>query len=117
MATEQPKTCTVRRHVMVDAHVTVTPNIGYLLAWARTPEERMRMLKDWVKEFSAFLRDHRSQDANILDVEAEYKDLCSACGEEYEADAESFEDGKPHCTWCGALVVEPESVAQQKGGE
>ena len=115
MASDSPKTCTVRRNVMVDAHVTITPD-SYVGRWARTPEERMKALQAWVKEFSEFLRDHRSQDANILDVEPDYKDFCSACGKEYEeARYADTEDGEPTpecpamlkgCAWCGALVVE-----------
>jgi len=101
---DSPKTCTVKRHVMVDAHITVTPP-PYVGRYARTPEEMMSALQAWAEEFGAFLRDHRSQDANIFDVEADYKDLCSACKREFLAYVWT-EDGKDHCSDCGALVEE-----------
>jgi len=80
----QPKTCTVTR-VLVDATVEITPPSYAYRYWRTTPEERQADLERWVKEFQAFLRDHRSQDANILSVVPVYEKRCSACDKEYEA--------------------------------
>lgn len=53
------------------------------------------------KEFNEFLRDHRSQDANRLDVRRVTEDRCSACHEKWE----TYEDGGDEfCAHCGAKV-------------
>jgi|GEM_PF-5186766 DNA-directed RNA polymerase subunit RPC12/RpoP len=106
------KKCTVRRNVLVEARVVLDPpDLPY---WANTPERRMEALKDWVKEVQDFYRDHRSRDMDGLDVEAEYKDLCSVCGQEWEA-AEDDETKETYCAYCGAtLEAETKSVGDVK---
>lgn len=64
-------------------------------------EELAKEYQGWVNEFDEFLRDHRSQDANILSVEKERKKVCSECGEEWDTE----DDGRGvFCVCCGSPV-------------
>ena len=69
-------------------------------------------LKSWARDFQNFLRDHRSQDAILLDIEREIKEVCSACGEEWEG-ADTDEIGE-YCIICGAyqkIHIQLEQIA------
>jgi hypothetical protein len=59
----------------------------------RSMEGIAKYYEEWIKDFHDFIRDHRSQDPVYLSVEREYKDICSHC--EYEWDAD--ENGMPLC--------------------
>jgi hypothetical protein len=63
-------------------------------------DEREKELNNLVSDFEDFLRDHRSQDMIHLYVEKVYKNVCSNCGDEYEA---MYEDGIECCACCGAV--------------
>jgi hypothetical protein len=89
------------RNVLVDVRLTAEAP-RHVERYCRTPQERGTALRAWVREFEDFIRDHRSQDAVLLDVEEERKDLCSACGEEWET---MEEDGKTICANCGTEVA------------
>jgi len=92
---------TKREHVLVD--VKVEADLSGML-WYRhykSEEERARDLEQAVKDFDDFLRDHRSQDMISLDVVRVYKDLCSACGCEWET---WTENGETTCAGCGAQI-------------
>lgn len=89
---------------IVGAKVVIEPNL-WLRRWRADPEEYAKACRDWVVDFRAFLRDHRSQDANSIDVEMEEEHQCSACLRKYEED--KHEDGTVHCAWCGEEIESP----------
>jgi len=66
----------------------------------KTPEEWATKLELAIKEFEAFLRDHRSQDMIELLVDRTYENVCSACGDIWE---EQFNEdlGVWECACCG----------------
>lgn len=101
-------TCQVKR-VLTGAHVEITLH-QWWKKWQCTPEEHARRLQKAVSEFQEFLRDHRSQDVNSMDVVAEYQDQCSSCGREW--DSYTDDDASVHCCYCGARVVV--ETAQEK---
>lgn len=103
---EKPKATKIRK--LVDARIVVTP--GYHPYYVQTPEDTVKYYKDWIREFHEFLRDHRSQDENIMDVEEVYEDQCSACEGAYEPFRASSDDedegygyakGHKYCAACG----------------
>ena len=67
-------------------------------------EERAKQLERAVKEFTEFLRDHRSQDLVLFNVRRINKDVCSACFEQWETD---IDENGTYCMYCGAYVEEP----------
>ena len=89
------------KNVLVDVRLTAEAP-RHVERYCRTPQERGAALRAWVREFEDFIRDHRSQDAVLLDVEEERKDLCSLCGKEWET---MEEEGKTLCANCGAEVA------------
>ena len=89
------------RNVLVDVRLTAEAP-RHVERFCRTPQERGTALRAWVREFEDFIRDHRSQDAVLLDVEEDRRDLCSLCGKEWET---MEEDGKTLCANCGAEVA------------
>jgi len=95
-------------NVLVDVKLAAEPPSG-IFGWGhKTIEQKSAILKEWVSEFHAFIRDHRSADPVSLDVECITKDLCSECEEEWET---MEEDGKTFCASCGAEVeVEQHSL-------
>jgi hypothetical protein len=70
-------------------------------------EELAKYYEAWVRDFHAFIRDHRSQDPVNLNVEREYKDLCTHCGYEWEID----ENGCPVC--CDKAIKEWEQAQKE----
>lgn len=68
--------------------------------WFDRYEEK---LNEWIKEFEAFVRDHRSQDAVTMWAKRDEVDVCSHCGTEWEVDDI---DGKLSCLGCGEPVDE-----------
>ncbi len=65
-------------------------------------EELAKEYQAWVSEFGEFLRDHRSQDANIMTVDKTVEDVCSCCNNQWEEDTD---DGVTSCAHCGARVA------------
>ena len=98
--TETKGKCHRKPRVLVDAHVEAEM-WQWWSRWQTTPEEHAKRLERAVKDFIDFLRDHRSQDLIALEVVPEYKDLCSACDNEWEP---YEEDGHIYCAHCGAEV-------------
>lgn len=99
------KTCTIRRGVLVD--VRVKADVSGLM-WRThfdSEEEHAKALERAVKDFTDFLRDHRSQDLVQLNVERIYKNLCSECGKEFERDFDE-ETKLPFCAFCGADLMD-----------
>lgn len=97
------KAASRRRSVLVDCHVEADLS-GYV-SWMRhgnyTVERRAQELEKACAELVEFVRDHRSRDPLSLEVVREFKDLCSACGAEWE----TYEDeGKTWCANCGSEV-------------
>jgi len=101
------KRCRPERR-LVDLHIEADPPYCHYgrpedPAWQRRTER-------WVKEFNAWVRDHRSQDDVTLRTVREEKVVCSACGVEWEVakgrdlDAEEYEPDTLYCTYCGAEV-------------
>ena len=81
--------------VLVGAHVLIEPNIS---SWCRrSAEDEAREFDSWCKEFMAFLKDHRSQDVNGVEVVREYEERCSLCEKTWELDYEDWT-----CSYCGA---------------
>ena len=65
-------------------------------------KEEIDFYNEWVKDFNNFLRDHRSQDVNDIQVIIDKRDVCSKCGKEWE----TYEDeGKTCCAYCGERVA------------
>ena len=96
------KKCTKQTNVLTDVQLVAEPP-DHLFRYRgdMTPENKQRILKEWVSEFHSFIRDHRSCDPVNLYVEQTRKDLCSACGHEWET---YEDDGKTCCAHCGAEV-------------
>lgn len=68
-------------------------------------KEEIKWHKEWVRQFEEFLRDHRHQDANSLDINIIKKDVCSKCGEDWETE---FENHIETCCNCGAIIEREE---------
>lgn len=65
-----------------------------------------RQAEQWIDEFRAFLRDHRSQDANSMSCERDVEDACSFC--EHKWNPVWHEDEKAsRCGHCGEKVENP----------
>lgn len=77
---------------IVDFRVEVEPP-HHVTRWAANNERKEKALKEWAREFEAFIRDHRSQDPINLTVIRDERDECSLCGREWEQD----EDGPLCC--------------------
>lgn len=93
-------TCHKKKNVLIDVHLEAyAPN---WVARYGTAEQRAQELRDWTREFTGFVRDHRSQDAISLDVIEEREDICSVCGQQWETQID--DDGKLQCANCGAEV-------------
>lgn len=89
----------MKTKVLVDVKLECeAPN--YVGRYERTPERIARAIEDWIKEFTGFLRDHRSQDMIGLSVERIYEYRCSYCESEWEED----ENGCPVC--CDTAIEE-----------
>lgn len=101
--TEEREACTINKRELVGAHVEADMN-EWWQSWRVGPEEHAKNLRRAVKEFNDFLRDHRSQDLITLSVECEYKDFCSSCLDEWEADYNA-DTGETSCASCGAVLV------------
>uniref|UniRef100_A0A6M3JCH9 Uncharacterized protein n=1 Tax=viral metagenome TaxID=1070528 RepID=A0A6M3JCH9_9ZZZZ len=102
----ETQTTTIIKHILVN--VTVEADLSAMMWYRRTDnlEEKAKSLTRAVKDFEAFLRDHRSQDMVILDVQRKYADICSQCKEPWEEDSD--EEGK-FCAGCGARLIIGES--------
>ena len=94
-----------KRKVLVDVKIIIEPRIGYV--YIQSGETRMeafaREYESWASDFKSFLRDHRSQDVNSMDVEREYQDQCSLCGNEWEP-ATDDDSSEPYCAHCGKVI-------------
>lgn len=79
---------------------------NYINRWYRTEEARIQEMKSWVDKFTAFVRDHRSQDPVNMWVEKDEPDCCSACKADWEpvAGTEPHEIGKMFCAACGTEI-------------
>lgn len=64
------------KKVLYEAYVRI--DFSHILS--RTPESIARELEQRIKEFEEFLRDHRSQDIQSMEVVRVYKYRCSLCG-------------------------------------
>lgn len=90
-----------REHVLVDVKVEADLSSMIYRSFCKDVESEVKELERAAKEFHDFLRDHRSQDMVTLNVEKIYKNLCLACGEEWET---YEENGKTYCASCGNEV-------------
>jgi ribosomal protein S27AE len=106
------RTCHRRVSAVVDARVIAEFPVSWW-EWAKWDAEHKRRvagsMEDYGEclrakclEFEEFLRDHRSQDIVSLTVELEKNDLCSACGEEWDA---TEDDDGAYCGHCGATIT------------
>jgi hypothetical protein len=89
----------MKKRVLTDIKI-ICDEPSYLGRWCRTQEERLKEIEAWVKDFHAFIRDHRSQDPVFLNVARAYEDQCGFCGSKWEED----EEGMPLC--CGRATEE-----------
>ena len=88
--------------------VTVECEMPYIPYYIRgNLKEEEKYLKNWVKDFQDFIRDHRSQDPVNLSVVPIYKDVCSKCEREYES---YDENGKTFCANCGEELEREEAI-------
>ena len=99
----EAKTCKRVDGVLTDVHLEAYPP-SYVGRYMRTPEGRASELRQWVREFQDFLRDHRSQDLIGIDVVEDRDDICSSCRSVWET---YTEDGVEYCASCGAVVEQP----------
>jgi hypothetical protein len=93
------------KQIVVDARLVIDPpshiqRYTFQRKGETWGEAYARELQDWVNEFHAFLRDYRSQDANILRVEKVTG--CSGCGQVWETQLD--ENGILQCSGCGNEV-------------
>lgn len=108
MIDAQTKKAKKREKVLVDVKVEADLSGMIYRSFCKTEEDRAKELERAVKEFHDFLRDHRSQDLVTLEVQRIRKDLCSACGNEWETD---IVDGKEICLQCEAEVINESEVS------
>lgn len=106
--TTELKTCKPVK-VMTDCFVVIEPaGLHFWRTNGETHEQtRERVMKEWAKEFEAFVRDHRSQDVNCVEVRTTHEVQCSVCCREFEEVEFDAEDGTPAykgCAYCGAKV-------------
>jgi len=90
-----------KKRVLVDAYVRIDLYVPDFY-WSRGPEHYAKALENAVREFEEFLRDHRHQDANSLQVVREYEDVCSVCGKVWEPVTD--EEGM-FCASCGTPIA------------
>ena len=94
-------TCVIKKGVCVRARVEATFPVNYRER-IDDPEKLSQLLQQKCDDFVQFLRDHRSQDLVSLEVVRDYRDLCSCCEREWEADED--EAGEAICANCGAVL-------------
>lgn len=90
------------------------------MPWAYWRNEKWRAdeFKDWSAKVLDFIRDHRSQDAEMSDVEVivpEF-DACSVCGEPWETcEFEESPEGPAGigCANCGAMLEHPQPKGER----
>jgi hypothetical protein len=99
MATPEKRTTDVRIVCEMPRHICRNIGFGYGtdLYWEYIEKECNR----WVRDFHDFIRDHRSQDPVVLDVERVTETVCSECGDKWEP---GDIDGKQCCMSCGEEV-------------
>jgi hypothetical protein len=97
----------MKKRILVDIKLECDPPM-YVGRWTRDPERRAREYEGWIREFTEFLRDHRSQDIVNLSVERIYENQCSYCNSIWETD----KDGCPVC--CEKAVNEWEVAQKEK---
>ncbi len=107
--TTEEKTCSKVR-VKTGVRVICEPP-SYATRWISAPygtekywDRVGEILGDWAKEINEFIRDHRSRDDVGLSVEFDFEEQCTACQQPWELDS-SYDDGKPRCSYCGAIYV------------
>ena len=68
----------MKKRVLIDVSISCDPpeHIYY-----RGMEDYAKECERWVKEFTEFIRDHRSQDPVYLNVVRHYEDQCEFCGD------------------------------------
>jgi DNA-directed RNA polymerase subunit RPC12/RpoP len=85
---------------LVDCFVVVEPeHIPY--AARQDERERLACLERWAKEFLGFIRDHRHQDVNSVEVRRVYETVCSGCGNSWE---EAADGNGVFCAYCGEPI-------------
>jgi hypothetical protein len=83
----------MKKKVLVDINISCDmPRIPFYVKQGGV-DAIAEYCESWAAEFNDFIRDHRSQDAVSLCIEREYEDVCSFCGNAWEAD----ESGTPCC--------------------
>lgn len=100
----------VRR--LVDIRVTCEPP-GWAYGYSSSLEYQAQKIEGWAREFEAFVRDHRSQDAVDLTVERVYREQCSLCNREWEEDA----DGPLCCDAAHEAWLAEHAVAAREEGD
>jgi len=108
-----------RMKITEDVHIVCdSPNV---MQWCGIPygsekwlKEKTERLEDWIRDFNAFMRDHRSQDTIHLSVHRDTKEICSLCKYDWETD----DIGCPVC--CDAaqeafFVANPEKRPASEG--
>ena len=65
-----------------------------------------KKIKEWVREFHEFIRDHRSQDPVSLTPVFDTEEVCSECGDSWDVSlwVDEGNDGLLHCNCCGAII-------------
>ena len=113
--TEQAEIKTCHKvHQVTEIRLTIEPP-----TWVVCPPYQMRdettekwfarqarQLRSWADELNGFLRDHRSRDADLVDIEKVTGDVCSACQSPWEPYTD--DEGGTVCAHCGAPIVADE---------
>lgn len=82
----------MKKNILVNVSISCDPpRVPYYISKLGN-EKIAKYYESWVKDFEDFMRDHRSQDPVSLEVNYEYKDVCSHCGYDWEE-----ENGLPMC--------------------
>ena len=92
----------MRQKILYDITISCDPPRVPYYVQRNGPDAIAAYYESWIRDFNDFIRDHRSQDPVSLNVEREYKDVCSHCRHEWEED----ENGKPLC--CDKAQIEYE---------
>ena len=96
--------------VLHDVKLVADPPAS-IYRWARDQESIARDMESWAKEFTEFVRDHRSQDEIHLSVKRVYQDQCSECLREWEP---VTDENGTYCAWCGGHIAADEAHQAQE---
>lgn len=107
---------------IMDMRIVINPpsHVGRNIRHEYGSEEYWKTLEKeyerWLKEFDAFVRDHRSQDGNrlMLSIEKTTQECCAACGDRWDINED---ERGAFCASCGAKVKRVVTHLAPESGE